>query len=50
MEKLLQRTRLAREISLLVWLLLRIANEMIDVVSKTVNYTHVRQLPKYIHA
>jgi hypothetical protein len=50
MEKYLHWTRLVHSILLLVWLLVRIANEAAELMNKTVNYQNVRQLQKHISA
>ena len=48
MEELFHRTRLAREVVLLVWALLRVANEVAEIVSKAVNYPDVCKLRTHI--
>lgn len=50
METKIQRTRLAREIILLVCALLKVANELFEIVSKAVNYRHAPQLRIYVQA
>lgn len=50
MEKFLHRTRLARELLLLVCALLKVVNELVEIVSKAVNYPHARQLQEQVQA
>ena len=48
MDTKIQRTRLVREILLLVWALLRVANEVAELVNKAVNYQHASELQVHL--